>query len=137
MTKTYTAPFAQTQRTGTAAVSAAVGNLASDAPTGLSLIATAGAEGALLTRLFAVPRGTVTATGLVLFLASSDGAIRLIDSELMTAYTASTTTGIPETAFTNYNEGAPLRLAAGDKLYVGCLVAQGPGVVFRAEYSDF
>ena len=47
MAKTYTAPFAQTTKVGTAvAVAAAV--ITTDAPTNTVLIATAGADGALL-----------------------------------------------------------------------------------------
>jgi hypothetical protein len=61
----------------------------------------------------------------------------LIDSELMAAQTLATTTAIAETIFTIYTETAPLRLAAGEQLYVGNQVALASGVVFRAEYTDF
>lgn len=137
MAKTFTAPFAQTPKTATAVCTAAA-TVGTDAPTGTVLLLTAGADGALLTRLWAMPRNTVTATSLLLYLSNDGGTTqRLIDSELMAAYTMATTTLIPETSFSNYSEGTPLRLAAGDRLYVGAQVALASGIVFRAEYTDF
>lgn len=138
MAKTFTAPFAQTPRTATAVVTAAAGALTTDSPTGVVELLTAGADGAILTRLTAMPRATVTASSLLLLL-SSDGGVtkRLIDSELMTAQTVSTTSAIAETTFANYSEVAPLRIGAGDKLYVGSQVALAGGIVFKAEWTDF
>jgi hypothetical protein len=138
MAKTYTAPFAQTPKTATAVAVAAVASITTDAPTNTVELLTAGPEGAILTRLTAIPRATVTANSLVLFL-SKDGGVtkRLIDSELMAAATINTTTAIPETVFGNYTEATPLRLEAGDSLYVGTQVALATGVVFRAEYMEY
>jgi hypothetical protein len=102
------------------------------------LLVTAGADGAILTRLTAIPRATVTASSLVLFISKDSGTTqRLIDSELMTAYTMATTTAVPETTFALYSEGSPLRLEAGDRLYVGSQVALASGIVFRAEFTNF
>lgn len=138
MPKTFTAPFAQTPRTATAVTTAAVANIGTDAPSNTVLLCTAGVEGAILTRLFALPRATVTATSLLLYLSKDGGAtLRLIDSELMGAYTLAAATAIPETQFTNYSENSPLRLEAGDKLFVGSQVALAAGIVFRTEYTDF
>lgn len=137
MAKTFTAPFAQTQKTATAVATAAVASLTTDAPTGAVELLTAGAEGALLTRLTATPRATVTASSLVLFVSKDGGATkRLADSALMAAYTMATTTAVPVTAF-GYSESAPLRLEAGDKLFVGSQVALAGGIVFKAEWTDF
>ena len=138
MAKTFTAPFAQTPQTATAVVTAALGSIATDSPTGTSLLLTAGADGCVVTRIWAVPRATVTASSLVLYLSKDAGTtLRLIDSVLMAAYTFATTTAIPITAFSSYTEAAPLRMAATDRLYVGNQVALASGVVFRAEYTDF
>lgn len=138
MAKTFTAPFAQTPQTATAVATAAAANITTDAPTNTVLLLTAGADGAILTRLFAMPRATVTASSLVLFLSKDNGTTqRLIDSELMAAQTVSSTAAISETSFANYSESTPLRLAAGDRLYVGSQVALASGIVFRAEYTDF
>lgn len=138
MAKTFTAPFAQTPKTAEAVATAAVGNLGTDAPTNTVLLMTAGTDGCILTRLWAMPRATVAASSLVLFISRDAGTTqRLIDSELMAAYTLATTTAIPETAFSNYSENTPLRLAAGDRLYVGSQVALSAGIVFKVEYTDF
>lgn len=137
MAKTYTAAFAQTPRTATAVVTGAT-TVADDAPANTAELLTAGAEGCIVTSLTAMPRATVTAASLVLFL-SSDGGVtkRLIDSELMGAHTVAATTAIPETVFSRISESSPLRLAAGDKLYVGSQVALAGGIVFAAQYTDF
>jgi len=138
MAKTSTAPFAQTPKTATAVATAAVSGLATDAPTGTVLLATAGAEGAIVTRLSAMPRATATASSLVLFLSKDGGTTkRLIDSELMAAHTVAATTAIPETAFANISDSSPLRLEAGDSLYVGSQVALASGIVFAAQWMDY
>jgi hypothetical protein len=138
MAKTFTAPFAQTPQTATAVATGAAGTITGDTPTNTVELLTAGADGAILTRLTAIPRATVTASSLVVFISKDGGTTkRLIDSELMAAFTVATTTAIPETTFSTYTETAPLRLAAGDKLYVGSQVALASGIVFRAEYTDF
>jgi hypothetical protein len=138
MPKTFTAPFAQSPKTATAVVTAAVGNLGTDAPTGTVLLMTAGTEGAIMTRLWAIPRATVTPSSLLLFISSDAGVTqRLKDSESMASQTVSTTAAIAETTFPNYSESRPLRLGAGDRLYVGTQVAQATGILFSAEYTDF
>jgi hypothetical protein len=138
MAKTFVSPYAQTPNTATAVATAAVSGLGTDAPTGAVLLGTAGAEGAIVTRLMALPRATATASSLVLFLSKDGGAtMRLIDSELMAAHTVAATTAIPETAFGNISDSAPLRLEAGDRLYVGSQVALASGIVFKAEWMDY
>ncbi len=137
MPMTYTAPFAQTPKTATAVVTGAA-TVADDNPTNTAELLTAGANGALVTRLAAMPRGTVTASSLVLFLQKSGQTTkRLIDSELMAAYTLAATTAIPETAFSNVADSTPLRLEAGDKLFVGSQVALAAGIVFAAQWMDY
>lgn len=138
MTKTFTAAFAQTPKTSTAVVTAALASLTTDAPTGTVLVCTAGADGAVMTRLTAIPRATITAASLCLFISNDAGTTqRLVDSELMAALTVNATTTINETTFANYSETTPMRLAAGDRLYVGSQVALASGIVFKAEWTDF
>lgn len=137
MPMTFTAPFAQTPKTATAVVTGAA-TVADDNPTNTVELLTAGANGALVTRLAAMPRGTVTASSLVLFLQKSGQTTkRLIDSELMAAHTVAATTAIPETAFGNVTDSTPLRLEAGDKLFVGSQVALAAGIVFAAQWMDY
>jgi hypothetical protein len=136
--KTFTAPFAQTPKSATAVATAACVIGAADAPTNTVELLTAGADGAILTHLTAIPRATVTASSLLLF-SSKDGGTtkRLMDSELMAAHTVAATTAIPETNFANYSESTPLRLEAGEKLFVASAVALAGGIVFKAEYMDY
>lgn len=137
MAKTFTAPFAQTPKTATAVVTGAAGTITGDTPTNTVLLVTAGSDGAILTKLSAIPRATATASDLLVFISKDSGTTkRLIDSKLMAAYTMATTTATPVTAF-DYSETAPLRLEAGDQLYVGSQVALASGIVFRAEFTDF
>jgi len=136
MANTFTAPFAQTPKTATAVVTA-VATL-TDTPSNTVLLVTAGSDGAILTRLTAIPRATVTASSLVVFISKDSGTTqRLIDAELMAAYTMATTTLVPETTFSLYTETTPLRLEAGDRIYVGSQVALAGGIVFRAEFTNF
>lgn len=138
MAKTFTAPFAQTYKTNAAAVTAALTGIGTSTVTGAVLLTTAGTNGALVTKITAIPRATVTATSLVLFLvkASAPAVYNLIDSELMAAYTLAATTAIPQTAFGNITPTSPLRLEAGYMLYVGSQVALAAGIVFYAEQAD-
>lgn len=138
MAKTFTAPFAQTPKTNTAVTTAATASINSDAPTNVYEIVAAGSDGAILTSLWAIPRGTVTASSLVLFSSKDGGATkRLIDSVLMPAQTVSATSEIMKTKFAKYSETEPRRLEVGEKLYVGSQVAQATGIVFVAEWTDF
>lgn len=140
MAKTFTAPFAQTPKTGFALVTAALGTPNGNTPTGTSLIATAGTDGALLTAVSALPMNTVSATSLFLYVRrSTDGATirNNVDNVAMPAYTWATTTATPVTKFPTVTVDTPLRLAAGDEVHVGIGVALAAGIQFKAEFTDF
>ena len=137
MANTFTAAFAQTPKTATA-VATAVATITDDAPANTVLLVTAGVNGAILTRLTAIPRATVTASSLCLWISSDAGTTkRLVSSVLMAAATVNTTTAVTVTPFSTYSETTPLRLAAGDRLYIGSQVALSGGIVFTAEYTDY
>ena len=137
MAKTFTAAFAQTTKTATT-VAALAGTIANDTPTNTLLLETAGLEGALLTSLTAMPRATVTASALYLFISQDSGTTkRLVESTLMAAHTVATTTAIPVTDFVSITEDTPIRLEAGDELYVSTGVALTEGIVFKSETTDF
>lgn len=137
MANTFTAPFAQTPQTASAVATAAA-TVTTDAPTNTVLLLTAGVNGAILTRLWAIPRATVTASSLVIWISSDTGTTKRIkDSVLMAAQTLATTTAVSLTQFINYTETTPLRLKAGDQIYVGSQVALASGIVFTAEFTDF
>jgi hypothetical protein len=138
MTKTFTAPFAQTPKTAVAVATTASATITGTAPTNTVLLLTAGTDGSILTRLWASPRSTVTAAALYLWLSKDSGTTKyLIDSVLLPAQTVATTTAVAPTPFPTYSETVPLRLAAGDALYIGAGVTETDGVVFHAEYTDF
>lgn len=138
MANTFTAPFVQTYKTQSAKATAAIGGIGTDTVTGAVLIAKAGANGAVLSKVTAIPRATTTASSLALFLvkASAPAVFNLIDSELMAAYTLATTTSIPETVFANIAQESPMRLEAGDMIYAGSQVALAAGIVFTAQWGD-
>lgn len=136
--KTFTAPFAQTSKTYTAVTTAACVIGSADAPTNTVLLATAGTEGSLVTKIDNIPRGTVTATAMYLFVSNDSGTTkRLIASELIGAYTLAATTAIPKTSFTGVSETTPIRLEAGASLYIGAGVATASGIVTLCELTDF
>lgn len=141
MALTFTAPFAQAPKTATAASVATAAGITTDTATNTTLLMTAGLDGALLTRLTVLPRSTVTATAVYLLISKDNGTTqRLIDSTTVAQQTlaATQTTGITTTTFTTYSEATPLRLQAGDRLYVGMGTSQAAGtLVFKAEYTDF
>lgn len=138
MANTFTAPFAQTPKNATAVATTATSTTTGDSPANTVLLLTAGINGALLTRLAAMPRDTITASRLGLWISSDSGTTkRWFDSVLMAAHTVATTTAIPLTAFTRYSEDTPLRLEAGMQIYVGTAVTLANGIVFTAEYTDF
>ena len=130
--------YIQKYKTRAAVVTAALTGIGTSAVVGAQLLLTAGDNGTLVTKITAIPRATVTAASLVLFLvkASAPTVYQLIDSELMAGITLSTTIAIPETAFGNVAPTTPLRLEAGDMLYVGSQVALAAGIVFYAEQAD-
>lgn len=138
MAKTFIAPFAQTPKTATGVATIATSSITGDTPTNTIKLFTAGADGAILTRLWAIPRATVTASSLLLFISNDSGTTkRLIDSVLMSAQTISTTIAILSTKFSNYSETTPLRIAAGDEIYVGTQIECTDGIVFYTEYTEF
>ena len=138
MAKTFTAPFAQTPKTAKAIVTAAIASIATDAPTNTVKLFTAGTNGAIFTKLTAIPRATVAASSLCIFLSKDQGATKtLIDSELMAAYTLAPTTAVPETAFGNISETSPVRLEALDEIYVGSQVALASGIAFFGQATDY
>lgn len=148
MAKVHKAPFAQTPQVFLAVATAAVpltgaGSVADGNPTGAVLIGTAGAEGAILVSLSAIPRASVAATALWIW-SSTDGGVTkmLIASALMPVYVLAATTQNKPTAFahpdgTVISESAPLRLAANERLYGGMGVALPSGVVFTGRPQDF
>ena len=138
MANTPLPAYVQTQKTGSAVVTTAVGNMATIPTNLVALGDAAGVNGGLVTKVTAMPRATVTASSLLLYTSKDNGATySLIDSELMAAYTLAATTAIPETTFGNISPSTPLRLEAGERLYVGSQVLLAAGIAFRSEGANF
>lgn len=136
---TFTAPFIQKYRLTTALATLALGGLGTSAITGAVELATGAANGSIVTRITAMPRATVTASSLDLFIvkASAPGVYIPVDSELMAAYTQAVTTAVPETTFGNVTNAVFIPLEAGDKLFCGSEVALAAGIAFVAVVGDF
>lgn len=100
------------------------------------LIFTAGANGAVVYAVRAVPRATVAATQCQLFKSPDAGAtMNFVDAATMGAYTMATSTSPTKTDF-GYTEAIPLRLGPNQSLYAGTAVALAPGIVFDAQYEN-
>ena len=145
MPKSNLAVFAQTLKTSSAVVTEAVpltgaGGVGSDVPQGTRLLLTAGVEGALVTSVSVIARGTITATSVMLFIRKrNDDAAqrRLMDMIQLPGQTLSGTTKTFRYAFDIISQDSPLRLEAEDELYVGLTVAQSVGIAAHAAYTDF
>jgi hypothetical protein len=134
------ARFARNPRTFDAIITAALQNLATDAPTNAVLLVTAGPEGAIIPRLGAMLRNTLaTSTGLVLYASRDQGAtMRPKSSVTMPAMTIAVTAGLTETEFTKFSELRPLRLGPNERLYIGSMVAPpAGGIAVHGDIVDF
>ena len=126
----------QTPKTATCVLVTASTDI-DDAPTTSVLLYTAGANGARITRISAMPRATVTASLIGLFLSKDAGTTqRLIDSVVMAAHTVANTTEIPTTDF-GYSEDNPLILEAADRLYATTAVSLAGGIIVLASGADY
>ena len=104
-------------------------------PTNAVLLVTAGANGARLTRLGAIPCETVTANQIQMFRSSDGGTTKyLADSALMAAYTMAQTTEAPTTDF-GYSDDNPLILGANERIYMAEGLTKAVNVI--AEWADY
>lgn len=136
MAKTFTAAFAQTPRTAQVITNAASSSVAGSTPTNTQLIATAGTEGSIVTSLGAVAGSTNSGASLLAWVSKDSGTTKtLVAAAGAAAYSNSTTTVRAHTAFESITETTPMRLEAGDELYVGSEVS---GTFhFSAELTDY
>ena len=139
MAKTNLAPFAQNKRTGIAIATTAKTIYNDTANT--VLVVTAGPEGAILRRITAIARATVTATQLQYY-RSLDGGVTMtfFGTAIMPAATLSATTIFPEVLKYELASGfldTPIALAANERIYCAIGVALAAGIVFTGEWEDF
>lgn len=142
MPLTNTAVFPQAMQTAVAVCTAA--KTTYNDTTNAVLLLTAAANGSEVTSLSAVPRATVTATQLQLYLSRDAGTtLALLGTELMGAYTMAQTSKATPTYFLHPGNGMPiadanpLRLGPNDRLYVAIGVALAGGIQFAAGARDY
>ncbi len=124
----------QTPKSGTAAC-ATLNSTYTDAPTNTVKLITAGADGARVTRITAIPRETITACQLQLFRSADGGTTkRFFASILMGAYTMAQSTAATPTDF-GYSDDNPLILGAAEEIY--CAIGLTKSVAFSAEWADY
>lgn len=105
-----------------------------DATNAVLLLTGEATKGSILYKLTAMARATVTATKCQLY-RKDGGNFYLVGSALMAAYTMAQTT-VQTPADFGFTESNPLRIPAGQELYVAIGVALAGGVVFDAQYED-
>lgn len=134
MAITNTASFPQNPKISSAVVTLA--DDVTDAATNAVALITAGANGSEVSSITAIPRATVTASSLHLFLQKNGtGNKVLMDSKLMSAHTVAATTAIPVTDF-GYDETNTIVLDAGDVILGGSAVALAGGIAFTGQWVD-
>ena len=102
----------------------------------LVLLFTAGARGARILRISAIPRETVADTQLQLY-RDGNGAganMRFFKSAKMASYAMATGTEAPTTDF-GYSDDNPLILAAGEKIYAATALSKK--ITVNAEGADY
>ena len=124
----------QTPKAATAEVT--TGNTNYDTPGNTAVLITAGANGARVTRVSAIPRETVADTQLQLY-RDGDGSgtnKRFFRSAKMASYTMASGTEAPITDF-GYSDDNPLILGAGEKVYAATALTKK--ITFNAEWADY
>ena len=110
--------FGKTPNTGTAR-SGASAHITLLSLTGLTLLLTAGASGAVVTEISCRPGATIAACPAYLYRSTDSGVtVAPVRSRTIAAGTVSTSLAPADTDF-GYSESAPLRLRASERLYVG------------------
>jgi len=137
MALVFKAPFAQVSKQATVVITAAYDNVNDDSPSSVSALITAGTDGALVTKIQAMPRATVALTPLGLWFSPDGTEMRIMDQVLMAAHTVATTTAIPKTKFLDYTEALPGRMQSGEQIFAGIGVALTEGICFYAEWNNF
>lgn len=98
----------------------------------------AGPEGCLITRLSVTPLGTVTATGVTIYVQTAGTTAKIPRFSLsLPAYTLEATARLPLLIVEEISESTPLRLGRGDKLFAATHVANAAGIAVGGEAQEF
>lgn len=132
MAKTHEAVFAQDPQSFGEVLTAVKALDGSDA----TEIFTAGAEGALISRLVVCPVAAVsTAVGVTIYSQRAGSAVKIPRATFtVPAYAVATTAKLPMLTDGNIVEGSPLRLGSGDKLFAATHATSG-GIAVGGEAS--
>lgn len=125
----------QTPQSGNAACTTA-NTTYTTSPTNTVLLATAGANGARVTRISAIPLETLAgAVQLQLFRSRNGGTTKVFfESAVAPVYTMADTTEVPTTDF-GFSDDNPLILAANEQVYAAVRVTKQ--ITFNAEWADY
>lgn len=124
----------QTPKSGSCAVTTA-NTTFSTSPSNTVLLVTAGANGARLTRLEAVPLETVTANALQFYRSTDAGATKYLGGMVTGGSdTVSGTDGSTTVSF-GYSEDNAMILQANERIYVATGITKG--YHFNAEWADY
>lgn len=125
----------QTPRASAVGLTAANTNF-TVSPTNTQLLVTAGANGARVTRLWAVPLEQINAANNIQLYRSFDGGTTkyLFDSKLMATITPGAAVANAPTDF-GYSDSNPIVMAANERLYVA--EGQTEAVSVVAEWADY
>lgn len=104
-------------------------------PTNTALLITAGANGARVTRINAIPLETVTANNLQLYRSTDSGTTKyLFNAATGGSDTVSGTDG-PTVVDFGYSDDNPMILQANERVYVATGITKAYN--FAAEYADY
>lgn len=104
-----------------------------------TLLFTAGENGALISRMSVCPQGTVTASGVTVYIEKAGSTVRLAKySVLVPAFTYGATARLPvANVAVELAEATPLRLGPGDKIYATSFVANAAGIAVSGDGANF
>lgn len=106
-------------------------------PTNTALLLTAGPNGGRLTRLRAIPIGTVTVSNLQEYRSLDTGTTKSFSNSVLGAPSGWTSSGatLPPLADFGYSDDNPKILAGGEQIYVA--VGVTGSWAFEAEWADY
>tara|TARA_R110000824_G_scaffold154693_1_gene326868 strand:+ start:7852 stop:8265 length:414 start_codon:yes stop_codon:yes gene_type:complete len=137
MAVTNTGIFVQAPLTAVGIVTAANTTWTSS-PDDVVTLLTAGSDGARVHRVAGIPRATITAGFMSLYVSIDGGSNKLLAfAEGVAANTVSTTSTPVLVPFSAITEAAPLILGPADILYAGYSIAVSDGFSFIADYYNY
>lgn len=110
-------------------------NTSYTSPANTQKIVTAGANGARLTKLRAIPNAAVTATECQEFRSADAGATKRFSNAATMAAHTKVQTAAPTVTDFGYSDNNPKILAPGEEIYVA--VGVTGSVTFEAEWQDY